>query len=718
MTVSHLRFGPRPIHSPYLLQRANFVAVSQFDFLEKYPVLERADEGALFLLNSPYGPDDIWNHLPLSVQEEIVNKKMTFYVIDGTDVARKTGMGNRINTIMQTCFFALSGVLPRDDAMAKIKQSIRKSYGKRGEAIVRQNEEAVDRTLENLYQVSVPIGVLNGYGMPEVIAAAAPDFVHAVTGPMIAGRGDALPVSALPADGTYPTGTTQWEKRNIAFEAPIWEPDLCIQCGKCVLVCPHSVIRAKVCTPDALASAPPGFQSAKARWREAPDTLYTLQIGVEDCTGCSLCVEVCPVRDKSMAKRKAINMSPQRPQREQGRINWAYFLSLDSEKGHAFEAPTVKNVQTLQPLFEYSGACAGCGETPYLKLLSQLFGDHAVIANATGCSSIYGGNLPTTPWTVNAQGYGPAWSNSLFEDNAEFGLGMRLSLDLQATHARRLLQERADTVGSDLVSDLLNADQSTASGIQEQRDRIATLLSRLTDGSDPRVRDLRALADHLVRKSVWIVGGDGWAYDIGFGGLDHVLASGANVNILVLDTEVYSNTGGQSSKATPKGAVAKFAARGKDRPKKDLAQMAMTYGDVYVATVAMGADDTQTVQAFVEAEAYPGPSLIIAYSHCIAHGIDMVKGMSQQRQLVDSGRWTLFRYNPELAASGTQPFLLDSRPPKIRLKDEVYHETRYQLLLHSQPDRAEKLLSEAQDEATRRFKAYEAVAESGKGETE
>ena len=718
VTISHLRFGPRPIHSPYLLQRANFVAVSQFDFLEKYPVLERADEGALFLLNSPYGPEEIWNHVPLSVQEQIVNKKMTFYVIDGTSVAQRTGMGNRINTIMQTCFFALSGVLPRDDAMARIKQSIRKSYGKRGEAIVRQNEEAVDRTLENLHQVSIPGGVMNGYDLPDLIPAGAPDFVRTVTGPMIAGRGDALPVSALPTDGTYPTGTTKWEKRNIALEAPIWEPDLCIQCGKCVLVCPHSVIRAKVCTPDALAAAPQGFQSAKARWREAPDRLYTLQIGVEDCTGCTLCVEVCPVRDKSMAKRKAINMSPQRPQREQGRINWAYFLSLDSEKGHAFEAHTVKNVQTLQPLFEYSGACAGCGETPYLKLLSQLFGDHAVIANATGCSSIYGGNLPTTPWTVNAQGYGPAWSNSLFEDNAEFGLGMRLSLDLQATHARRLLLDMADKVGAELVGSLLNADQATASGIQEQRDRVTTLRSRLSDDSDPRVRDLQALADHLVRKSVWIVGGDGWAYDIGFGGLDHVLASGANVNILVLDTEVYSNTGGQSSKATPKGAVAKFAARGKDRPKKDLAQMAMTYRDVYVATVAMGADDAQTVQAFVEAEAYQGPSLIIAYSHCIAHGIDLARGMSQQRRMVDSGRWTLFRYNPELAASGTQPFLLDSRPPKIRLKDEVYQETRYQLLLHSQPDRAEKLLSEAQDEATRRFKAYEAVAESGNEETE
>jgi len=710
-TTSHLRFGPRPIHSTYLIQKANFVAVHQFGFLERYNVLEAAEEGATFLLNSPYGPDEVWDHLPRLVQRQIIAKKLKFYVIDAYTVARETGMGVRINTIMQTCFFAISGVLPRDEAINRIKEAIRKTYGKRGEAVVQKNFAAVDAALAHLHQVKVPEQVTGAADLPPVVPPEAPEFVQKVTAKMIAGEGDSLPVSALPADGTYPSGTTQWEKRNIALEVPVWEPDICIQCGKCVLVCPHAVIRAKVYDESALVGAPATFKSTDARWKELRGQKYTLQVAVEDCTGCALCVEVCPAKDKSQVGRKAINMQPQRPLREQERENWAFFLNLPEVPRHdGLKFTSVKNVQLLRPLFEFSGACAGCGETPYLKLLSQLFGDRAIIANATGCSSIYGGNLPTTPWTYNQEGRGPAWSNSLFEDNAEFGLGMRLTLDKQSQYARELVERLRDVIGPDLADALLTADQSDEAGIDAQRRRVAELKARLEGRDDPPARDLLSLADMLVKKSVWIVGGDGWAYDIGYGGLDHVRASGRNVNVLVLDTEVYSNTGGQASKATGLGAVAKFAAGGKPTPKKDLGLMAMSYGYIYVAQVAMGANDTHTVRAFLEAEAYDGPSLIIAYSHCIAHGIDMAKGMHQQKLAVDCGYWPLYRYNPALKAEGKNPFQLDSRAPKIPFRDYAYNETRYRMLAQSNPEAAERLLALAQEAVDEHWYKYEQMA--------
>ena len=710
-TTSHLRFGPRPIHSTYLIQKANFVAVHQFGFLERYNVLEAAEEGATFLLNSPYGPDEVWDHLPRLVQRQIIAKKLKFYVIDAYTVARETGMGVRINTIMQTCFFAISGVLPKDEAINRIKEAIRKTYGKRGEAVVQQNFAAVDAALAHLHRVKVPDQVTSAADLPPVVPPEAPEFVQKVTAKMIAGEGDSLPVSALPADGTYPSGTTQWEKRNIALEVPVWEPDICIQCGKCVLVCPHAVIRAKVYDESALVGAPASFKSTDARWKELRGQKYTLQVAVEDCTGCALCVEVCPAKDKSQVGRKAINMQPQRPLREQERENWNFFLNLPEVPRHdGLKFTSVKNVQLLRPLFEFSGACAGCGETPYLKLLSQLFGDRAIIANATGCSSIYGGNLPTTPWTYNQEGRGPAWSNSLFEDNAEFGLGMRLTLDKQSQYARELVERLRATIGPDLADALLTADQSNEAGIEAQRRRVAELKARLEGRDDPPARDLLSLADMLVKKSVWIVGGDGWAYDIGYGGLDHVLASGRNVNVLVLDTEVYSNTGGQASKATGLGAVAKFAAGGKPTPKKDLGLMAMSYGYIYVAQVAMGANDAHTVRAFLEAEAYDGPSLIIAYSHCIAHGIDMAKGMHQQKLAVDCGYWPLYRYNPALKAEGKNPFQLDSKTPKIPFRDYAYNETRYRMLAQSSPEAAERLLALAQEAVDEHWYKYEQMA--------
>ncbi len=721
LTVSHLRFGPRPIHSTCLIQRANFVAVHQFGFVERYNVLENAEEGATFLLNSPYGPDEVWDHLPRSVQEQIITKKMKFYVIDAYSVAKDTGMGVRINTIMQTCFFAISGVLPRDEAIAQIKYAIRKTYGKRGEAVVQKNYAAVDQALANLFEVKVPDQATSAIEMPPIVPAEAPEFVQKVTARMIAGKGDLLPVSAFPVDGTYPSGTTQWEKRNIALEVPVWEPDLCIQCGKCVLVCPHAVIRAKTYDASFLANAPETFKSTDARWRELAGKKYTIQVAVEDCTGCRLCVETCPVKDKKQVGRKAINMAPQLPLREQERRNWQFFLSLPEEPRYdGLKFNNVKNVQLLQPLFEFSGACAGCGETPYLKLLSQLFGDRTIIANATGCSSIYGGNLPTTPWTYNREGRGPAWSNSLFEDNAEFGLGMRLTLDKQGEYARELVQRLRDVVGPSLADALLEADQSDEVGVAAQRQRVAELKARLAalqnqeavsiQNRKSEIQNLLALADMLVRKSVWIVGGDGWAYDIGYGGLDHVLATGRNVNLLVLDTEVYSNTGGQASKATPLGAVARFAAGGKPVPKKDLGMMAMNYGNVYVAQVAMGANDAHTIRAFLEAEAYNGPSLIIAYSHCIAHGIDMAKGLNQQKLAVESGYWILYRYNPMLKAQGKNPLQLDSKGPQIPLKEYVYNETRYRALEQSNPEVAARLLDAAQEEVNERWRKYQYLA--------
>ncbi|MFQ5595299.1 MAG: pyruvate:ferredoxin (flavodoxin) oxidoreductase [Anaerolineae bacterium] len=710
-TISHLRFGPRPIHSTNLIQKANFVAVHQYGFLERYDVLERAEEGAVFLLNSPYGPDEVWDRLPRPAQEQIVNKKLKFYVIDAYSVAKATGMGARINTIMQTCFFAISGVLSREEAITRIKEAITKSYGKAGPAVLQMNFAAVDAALEHLHEVQVPAQATSTTDMPPVVPTEAPEFVQRVTAEMIAGRGDLLPVSALPADGTYPTGTTQWEKRNLAQEVPVFEPDICIQCGKCVLVCPHAVIRAKVVDEALLADAPPTFKSADARWRELKGMKYLLQVSVEDCTGCELCVQICPAKDKSQVGRKALNMAPQRPLREQERENWKFFLSLPEVPHHdGLRFSNVKNVQLLRPLFEFSSACAGCGETPYLILLSRLFGDRAIIANATGCSSIYGGNLPTTPWAYNADGRGPAWSNSLFEDNAEFGLGMRLTLDTQTKYARRLVDQLRQVIGDDLADGLLNADQSDEAGIAAQRERVAELKARLAGKDDPATHDLLSLTDVLVEKSVWIVGGDGWAYDIGYGGLDHVLASGRNVNVLVLDTEVYSNTGGQASKATPLAATAKFAAGGKPTPKKDLGMMAATYGNVYVAQVAMGASDTQTVRAFLEAEAYDGPSIIIAYSSCIAHGIDMVRSMEQMKLAVDSGYWPLYRYDPRLKTEGKNPLQLDFRGPKIPLKDYAYKEARYRVLTQSNPEAAARLLAEAQAEVLERWRRYQQMA--------
>ena len=713
MTVSHLRFGPRPINSSYLIQRANFIAVHQFSFFSQYDVLGTAVEGATLLINSPYHESELWDHLPVAVQKIIIDKRLKVYAIDASGVARQSQLGNRINTIMQTCFFALSGVLPPEEAITRIKEFIQKSYGKRGEPIVRQNFAAVDAALAHLAEVSIPETASGTIELTSRVPIDAPEFVRNVTAEMIAGRGDMLPVSALPEDGTYPVGTTRWEKRNIAQDVPVWEPDLCIECGKCVMVCPHSTIRAKVCSASDLTDAPAGFKSMPAKWREFPDKLYTIQVAVEDCTGCQLCVEVCPAKDKSKVSRKALNMQPQLPLRDSERVNWDYFLKLpDLHQNGLLAFNSVKNVQLLQPLFEFSGARAGCGETPYIKLLTQLFGDRAIIANATGCSSIYGGNLPTTPYTKNEDGRGPAWSNSLFEDNAEFGLGMRLALDHQQAYAKTLVQQLRELIGESLANGLLNTDQSNNEGINFQRELVAALKAKISSSCERGTRDLLSLADALVDKSVWIVGGDGWAYDIGYGGLDHVLASGQNVNILVLDTEVYSNTGGQASKATPLGAVAKFATGGKTSAKKDLGMTAIRYGDVYIAQVAMGANDTHTIKAFLEAEAHPGPSLIIAYSQCIAHGIDMAKGMHQQKLAVDSGYWPLYRYNPRLVEENKNPFQLDSSDPKIPLRDYIYTEGRYRMLQQSEPAVASVLLGQAQKAVTRRWQHYKQLAQT------
>lgn len=719
-TISHLRFGPHPINSPYLIRHANFVACHQFNFLERYPVLENVAHGATFLINSPYGPDEVWERLPNVVQREILAKQLKLYVIDGDKVASEAGMGNRVNTVMQVCFFAISGVMPRDEAIDKIKQAIRKTYSKRGEIVIRQNFAAVDSALAHLYLVPLPLSTTNEHdAVIAVVPHEAPEFVQQVTARMMAGEGDLLPVSAIPVDGTYPSATSQWERRNLADEVPVWDSSICIQCGKCVFVCPHSVIRAKVIAPEQLGNAPDTFKTADARWKEFPNQKYSLQVSVEDCTGCTLCVEVCPVKNKSNVSRKAINMAPQLPLREPEKKNWAFFQSLPdiSVASETLHFNNVKNVQLLRPLFEFSGACLGCGETPYLKLLSQVFGDRAIIANATGCSSIYGGNLPTTPWAKDIHGRGPAWSNSLFEDNAEFGLGMRLAVDKQTDYARDLVTRLRDVIGEGLVDAVLNADQSSESLIAQQRQRVADLkaaLARATvsDAQASLVKDVMALADTLVKKSVWIVGGDGWAYDIGFGGLDHVLSSGRKLNILVLDTEVYSNTGGQSSKATPMGAIAKFAAGGKHTAKKDLGAMAMQYGNVYVAQVAMGANDAQTVKAFLEAEAYPGVSIIIAYSHCIAHGIDMSKGLTQQKLAVESAYWPLFRYNPLLRAQGKNPFQLDSAAPKIAFKDYAYNETRYRVLSQTNPQAAADFMKQAQAQVAAHWAKYEQLAKA------
>ncbi|GAP16454.1 pyruvate:ferredoxin (flavodoxin) oxidoreductase [Levilinea saccharolytica] len=713
VTISHLRFGSKPIRAPYLIGNndANFVACHQFSFLERLDVLKYAKPGGVFLLNSIYNENEVWDKLPVEVQSAIINKKLRFYVIDGYEVAHKTGMGGRINTIMQTCFFAISGVLPRDEAIAQIKKSIKKTYGKRGEAVVQSNFEAVDSTLAHLREVKVPAQVTSTVTRRPAVSDKAPEFVQNVLGKMIASEGDSLPVSGMPVDGTFPTGTTMWEKRNIALEIPVWEPDLCIQCGKCAFVCPHAVIRQKVYAPAELEGAPATFKHVDAKFKEMPGMLFTIQVAPEDCTGCALCVEVCPAKDKAQVGRKAINMAAQPPLRESERENWEFFLTLPETDRTQFEPGTVKNSQLLQPLFEFSGACAGCGETPYVKLLSQLFGDRSLVANATGCSSIYGGNLPTTPWAFNHEGRGPAWSNSLFEDNAEFGLGMRLTLDKQGEFAAELLRDLSAKVGDQLVTAILEADQKTDAGIAAQRERVAALKAALQGDKDPKAVLLLSLADFLVRKSVWILGGDGWAYDIGYGGLDHVLASGRNVNVLVLDTEVYSNTGGQASKATPRAAVAKFAANGKGIPKKDLGMIAMAYGYVYVARVAMGANDQHTLRAFLEADRYDGPSLIIAYSHCIAHGIDMRKGLEQQKLAVQSGIWPLFRYNPALMDEGKNPLVIDSKDPTVPVEQYAYNETRYRMLVQSDEHRAEMLMRQARSDVQKRWELYRQMAE-------
>ncbi len=709
-TISHLRFGPKPIRAPYLITHAQFVACHQFNFLERFDVLKFAMQGGVFLLNSLYGPDEVWDYLPREAQEVILKKKLRFYVINAYEVAKNTGMGVRINTIMQTCFFAISGVLPREDAIAEIKKSIKKTYWKRGEAVIQKNFDAVDQTLANLHEVRVPDKVTSTITRRPQVPEKAPEFVKEVLGKIIGLEGDDLPVSAFPVDGTYPSGTTQWEKRNIALEVPEWVPDLCIQCGKCVFVCPHAVIRAKVYEPKYLENAPATFKSMDAKFKEFPETKYSIQVSTEDCTGCALCIETCPAKDKTQVGRKALNLVEQLPIREQERDNWEFFQSLPIADRSQMNLRTLKNTQLLEPLFEFSLACTGCGETPYVKLLTQLFGDRLMVANATGCSSIYGGNLPTTPWTVNQDGRGPSWSNSLFEDNAEFGLGFRLTLDKQNEYARELLPQLANLVGESLVAGLLNTDQSTEAGIKEQRERVALLKARLQGVKDPRAKDMLSLADILVRKSVWILGGDGWAYDIGYGGLDHVLAMGRKVNMLVLDTEVYSNTGGQSSKSTPRAAVAKFAANGKSMPKKDLGLIAMSYGYVYVARVAMGASDQQTLNAFLEADAHDGPSLIIAYSHCINHGIDMRKGLEQQKLAVQSGIWPLYRYNPKLVEEGKNPLIIDSKDPSIPLEQYAYNEPRYKMLTQSDEERAEILLKQAQQDVKSRWELYKQMA--------
>jgi pyruvate-ferredoxin/flavodoxin oxidoreductase len=720
MTVSHLRFGPKPIRSTYLITSANFVACHNWAFLEKYDMLNALLPGGTFLINSPFPQAETWDRLPRQVQEDIIAKKLKVYAIDGYRVAKETGMGARVNTIMQTCFFAISGILPREQAIEAIKHAIKKEYGRKGEDIVKRNWAAVDQTISNLYEIKVPPQPTSTLPMRPAVPDEAPPFVHEVLGPMMMFRGDELPTSKLPHDGGFPTDTAQWEKRNIALEIPVWDPQTCTQCGKCSMVCPHAAIRLKAYDPAQLKSAPPTFKHAKYIGKEFDaGWLTTVQVAPEDCTGCGECVEACPVKNKSEARLKAINMAFQPPLRESERANYRFFLALPEADRGRVRINSVKGSQFLQPLFEYSGACAGCGETPYLKLLTQLFGARAIMSNATGCSSIYGGNLPTAPWVVTREGRGPAWCNSLFEDNAEFGFGYRLTIDKHAEFARELVAKLKSAIGPELADGLLNALQKTEAEIGAQRERVAILKEKLQKlisggaGVSPANSDaqrLLGLADMLVKKSVWAIGGDGWAYDIGYGGLDHVLAMGRNVNILVLDTEVYSNTGGQCSKATPRGAVAKFAAGGKPMAAKDLALMAITYGHVYVATVAMGANDAQTVKAFIEADAYDGPSLIIAYSHCIAHGINMRLGMETQRRAVDAGHFPLLRYNPELAAQGKNPLQLDSKKPSLKYEDFAYQQTRFKMLTKSRPEEAKRLLALAQQDAARRWHLYEQLA--------
>ncbi len=708
MTVSHLRFGPKEIRSTYLVSKANFVACHQPVFLERHDIIKPLIPGGTFLLNTPFSKDEIWDKLPKVIQDGLITKKAKFYVIDATSVARDSGMGGRINTIMQVCFFALAGVLPKDEAIEQIKKSIKKTYGKKGDEIVRKNIQAVDNTLANLHEVPVPGQATSRQDFAPGVASDAPEYVREVLGKLALNLGDDLSVSAFPVDGTFPTSTARFEKRNLALEIPVWDEKVCIQCAKCVAVCPHATIRMKVYDAKYLESAPATFKSTDARNPDWKGLKFTLQVAAEDCTGCALCVDVCPAKNKQEARLKAINMRPQSPLRLPERDNWNFFLTLPEMDRRKIKITQLRSQQVMQPLFEFSGACAGCGETPYVKLLSQLFGDRAIIANATGCSSIYGGNLPTTPYCADRHGRGPTWNNSLFEDCAEFGLGFRVSIDKQKEFAGELVSKLASVLGDDLVNGLLNADQKDETGIYEQRERVAALKEKLKSDTSPEARLLLPIADMLVKKSVWILGGDGWAYDIGYGGLDHVLASGRDVNVLVMDTEVYSNTGGQMSKATPRGAVAKFAAGGKQTSKKDLGLICMTYGNIYVASVAMGAKDEHTLKAFVEAESYAGPSIIIAYSHCIAHGvaIDMGVGMRQQKMLVDSGQWLLYRYDPRRGAAGENPLQLDSSAAKTKVQEYLLSENRFKMLTKSKPEEARRLFELAQKDADARWQFY------------
>jgi len=715
-TTSHLRFGPEPIRAPYLIQSANFIACHKFSFVNHIDLLEDAADGAVFLLNSPLAADAVWCELPRPVQQTIIDKKIEFYVIDASSVARGAGMGRRINTIMQTCFFALSGVLPRDESIAQIKMAIEKTYAKKGQEVIEQNFKAVDAALDHLHQVSIPNQCTTERELKPVVSPLAPQFVQEVTAPMLAGRGDDLPVSMIPADGTYPSSTAKWEKRNIADFVPLWEPDVCIQCGNCSFVCPHSVIRAKFLNEDVLKDANEGFPTAPVSARGFPETRYTLQFYMEDCTGCEMCVNACPAYDPNDRNRKAINMTAKGPILEQGIKNIEFFEKIPANDRGSIDYSSVRGAQFLEPLFEFSGACAGCGETPYVRLLTQLFGPRLLVANATGCSSIYGGNLPATPWSTNADGNGPAWSNSLFEDNAEFGLGMRVAADQHLHLAKDLLKKMTPWIEQAFIESMLDTDQHIGSEMRDQRARVMALKERLKQIDDPKATELLTVVDHLVRRSVWLIGGDGWAYDIGSAGLDHALASGRNINVLVLDTEVYSNTGGQASKSTPIAAVAKFASAGKRIGKKDLALQAISYGNVYVARVAMGGNPQQTLLAMREAEEYDGPSIILAYSHCIAHGIDMRKGLEHQNQAVASGHWPLLRYNPSLRAAGKRPFVLDSPRPSIKLAEYAYTEQRYKLLQKGNPEEAERLMELAQESLDLRWATYEHMAEQDPSE--
>ncbi|MBK8257297.1 MAG: pyruvate:ferredoxin (flavodoxin) oxidoreductase [Polyangiaceae bacterium] len=711
ITVSHVRFGPRPIQSEYLISRASFVAVHQWGFVERYDVLEHAMPGATLLLNSPLPAEQVWDALPREMQQEIIELNIDVYTIDAVTVARGAGMGGRINTVMQTCFFALAKIFPREEAIGYIKRSIEKTYKNKGPEVVKKNFAAVDESLSHLFKVPVPGRVTADHQRPPIVSAKAPDFVQRVTAMMLANKGDLLPVSAFPVDGTWPTGTAKWEKRNIALEIPVWDEKICIQCNKCAMVCPHAAVRVKTYDPAHLSNKPETFKTMTYKGSEFKGEGYTVQIAPEDCTGCSLCVEVCPAKDKANPRHKSLEMAPQAPIRAQESENYEFFLNLPEAKRTKVSLD-VKGVQLFEPLFEYSGACSGCGETPYIKLATQLFGDRSIIANATGCSSIYGGNLPTTPYTTNRDGRGPAWANSLFEDNAEFGMGIRLAVDKHQEHASELLKSLASLVGDELVAALSTAQMHDEAGISAQRERVELLKAKLRASADPVAKRLLDIADYLVKKSVWIVGGDGWAYDIGFGGLDHVLASGKDVNILVLDTEVYSNTGGQQSKSTPKGAAAKFAAAGKEGQKKDLGMLAMTYGNVYIARIAFGAKDTQTVKAFEEADSYPGPSLIIAYSHCIAHGYDMAQGLAQQKRAVDTGYWPLYRFDPRRIAEGESPLKLDSNAPKGKLVEFARNETRFRMVEQQDPARFKALADSAQNDIHVRWATYENLAKA------